>query len=104
MLTISSKIQIPLSEIEFSFARSSGPGGQNVNKVSSKAVLRWNPASSAGLPPDVFFRFLEHFKNRLTKNGDLILTSDKFRDQIRNQDDCLNKLKNMLLSVAEPQK
>ena len=101
---VSNHIKIPLTEIEFTFARSSGPGGQNVNKVSSKAILRWNPVNSQGLPPAVLGRFLTRFGNRLTTESDLIITSDRFRDQIRNQDDCLEKLRNLLLEVALPPK
>ncbi len=51
LLAISSSLAIPLDEFSFEFARSGGPGGQNVNKVNSKAVLRWKPAASPSLPP-----------------------------------------------------
>lgn len=51
MLEISPSLHIPEDELHFSFARSSGPGGQNVNKVASKALLRWNPGHSSVLPP-----------------------------------------------------
>ncbi len=104
MLVVSPRIQIPFSEFEFSFARSSGPGGQNVNKVNSKAVLRWNFHASPSLPWDVRARFLERFGNRLTNTGEVLLTSDRTRDQKMNQEDCLEKLREMLLAVAEPPK
>lgn len=100
MFIITPTIQIVESEFEFSFVRSSGPGGQNVNKVNSKAVLRWCPASSVTLPNAVRLRFFARFANRLTKDGVLILTSDEYRDQGRNREACLEKLRTMLLEVA----
>jgi len=101
MLIVNSRIQIPLSELDFSFARSGGPGGQNVNKVNSKAVLRWAVVVTDSLPYDVKARFLEKFANRLTAENEIIVTSQKFRDQNRNVDDCLEKLRAMIESVAE---
>src|SRR5215471_16824334 len=100
MLTITAVIQIPDEEFEFTFARSSGPGGQNVNKVNSKAVLRWSPAASPSLPEDVRARFLSRYASRLTTAGELILTGQKSRDQNRNVEDCLDRLKEMLLAVT----
>ena len=64
VLTVNSRIQIPHEEFEFSFARSGGPGGQNVNKVNSKALLRWPVAHSAALPDDVRARFLARYQHR----------------------------------------
>ena len=100
MLTITPTLQIPDSEFQFTFARSSGPGGQNVNKVNSKAVLRWSPAASPSLPEDVRSRFLARYASRLTTEGDLILTSQRSRDQNRNSEDCLARLREMLLAVT----
>lgn len=100
MLTVSATIQIPDNEFEFTFARSSGPGGQNVNKVNSKAVLRWSPTASPSLPDDVRQRFLSRYASRLTTAGELILTSQMSRDQNRNVEDCLARLKEMLLAVT----
>ena len=100
MLEVNARIRIPLEEFEFSYARSSGPGGQNVNKVNSKATLRWSARQSVSLPPDVRERFLIRFGSRLTNEGDLLITSQCYRDQGRNVDDCLEKLREMLLAVA----
>lgn len=97
-------LAIPDAELEFTFVRSSGPGGQAVNKVSSKAQLRWNAAGSGALPPEVKARFLERFAGRLTQDGDLLLTSDRFRDRLQNRQDCLDKLRELVLSVARPPK
>lgn len=99
MLSISSNIEIPDEELEFTFARSGGPGGQNVNKVNSKALLRWNVTASACLPVQVQDRFLKKYASRLTTEGEVILTSQKYRDQTGNIEDCLEKLKEMILSV-----
>lgn len=104
MLFVTSFIQIPADELEFTYARSSGPGGQAVNKVSSKARLRWNPHASRALRWDVRDRFLEKYGNKLTDTGDLLVVSDRFRDRSMNRDDCLEKLKEMLLAVAYPPK
>lgn len=100
MLVVAPHIQIPPSEFEFTYARSSGPGGQNVNKVNSKAVLRWQVTKSPSLPEAVRARFLAKYGSRLTGDGDLLITSERYRDQPRNIDDCLEKLREMLLSVA----
>ena len=59
MLIVNSRLQIPKSEFELSYTRSSGPGGQNVNKVSSKAILRWPVTRSPSLPGDVRERFVK---------------------------------------------
>ena len=99
MLTVNSKIKIPLREFEFSFSRSSGPGGQNVNKLNTKALLRWHITSTTSLPPGVRQRFLEKYKRRITGDGDLLVTSQRFRDQGRNVADCLTKLREMILTV-----
>ncbi len=102
MVNISADIEIPNDELDFSFARSSGPGGQNVNKVNSKAILRWTPMSNNSLPGPVQARFLQRYANRLTTDGELILTSQKYRDQGRNIEDCLEKLREMILNVLTP--
>jgi ribosome-associated protein len=102
MLVITPNIHIPLDEIEFTFVRSAGPGGQNVNKLNTKAVLRWPIVASPSLPDAVRSRFVAKYANRLTNEGELVLTSQRFRDQSRNRADCLDKLREMLLSVAKP--
>lgn len=91
---------IPEHELEFSYARSSGPGGQNVNKVNSKVILRWNVVQSTALRPEVIARFVSRYGSRLTQAGDILITSDRFRDQTRNREDCLTKL-SALISVVE---
>jgi len=99
--TLSPEIRIPLSEFELSYVRSSGPGGQNVNKVNSKAVLRWNLLKSPSLPIGARTRLLARLGPRLSAEGYLIITSDRFRDQLRNREDCFQKLSELLLAAAE---
>ena len=100
MLVVTPRLKIPLSEFEFTFARSSGPGGQNVNKVNTKATLRWPITRSPSLPETVRQRFLTKYGNRVTGDGDLVLQSQRFRDAGRNVADCLEKLRAMLAEVA----
>lgn len=104
VLPITSRIIVPDEELQFSFARSGGPGGQNVNKVNSKATLRWNPSASAALPEDVRGRFLQTYANRLTNDGEVIITSQESRDQPKNIAICLEKLRQMVLQVLVPPK
>jgi ribosome-associated protein len=95
---------IPERELVWSFARSSGPGGQNVNKTETKATLRWAVARSAALPTDVRARFLRAYASRITGEGELVLASQRHRDRLRNVDDCLEKLAAMLRAVATPRR
>ena len=95
---------IPNDEIQFTFARSSGPGGQNVNKVNSKAILSWNIARSSAVPEDVKTRFFDRFKNRVNMEGEVVIACDESRDQKTNQRLCLEKLAVMLNDVAVPPK
>jgi len=101
MLEVTPRIRVPLRELEITFVRSSGPGGQNVNKVNTKAVLRWSVERTESLPEDVRARLLAAYPRRITGEGDLVLQSQRFRDQARNVADVLTKLQEMLRSVAE---
>lgn len=70
-----------------------------MNKVSSKAQLRWNPRHSSGLPAPVLERFLSKYGSQLNAEGEVSIQSDRTRSQLMNIDDCIDKLKAMLLSV-----
>jgi len=96
----SARIAIPIREIRFQYARSSGAGGQNVNKVATKAVLRWPVARSRAVPAAVRERFLVRYRRRISQGGELVLSSQRFRDRGRNVADCLEKLREMLDVVA----
>jgi ribosome-associated protein len=99
MLEITDTIHIPEDELTFTFARAGGPGGQNVNKVSSKVLLRWQPAATSQLPEDVLRRLLAQQRRRLTREGELLITSQRFRDQGKNKEDCLQKLRELVLAA-----
>jgi ribosome-associated protein len=101
MLRVNARITIPRRELQFTFVRSSGPGGQNVNKVASKAVLRWSVDSSPSIPDDVRSRLIVRFSRRINDRGELILTSQRYRDQARNVEDCLEKLRDLILAAAK---
>jgi ribosome-associated protein len=100
MLIINDQIRIPLSELEWSYARSGGPGGQNVNKVSSKAILHWPLVNSSALPFAVLQRFRSQNHRRINVEGQLVLSSQRYRDQERNRQDCLEKLTELVLAAA----
>ena len=104
MLVVDSRIQIPLTDVRLSFSKSGGPGGQNVNKVNTKVTLHWNVASSPSLPADVRDRFLRTYKGRINADGDVVIHSQRYRDQIRNREDCLEKLRQLILAVRHPPK
>ncbi len=99
MLEITPLLQIPDDEFAWSFARSGGPGGQNVNKVASKAVLRWDLATNTTIPADVKNRLALQQKRYCTLDGGVIISSQLTRDQDRNRQDCLDKLRAIILQA-----
>jgi ribosome-associated protein len=101
ILIVRPGLEIPTSEFEFTFMRSSGPGGQNVNKVSTKARLRWPVGQTQSLPEAVKERFTSRYHRRLTNEGDLILTSQRYRDQTKTVGDCLEKLRELIDAVVD---
>ncbi|MEN8151447.1 MAG: alternative ribosome rescue aminoacyl-tRNA hydrolase ArfB [Planctomycetota bacterium] len=94
-------VRIPHHEIDVDFARSGGPGGQNVNKVETKVVLHWHPRNSKVLSEDQLARLEEKLANRLTKDGAIVVTSSRFRHQERNREDALAKLGKMVADAVK---
>lgn len=92
MIQVSPRILIPDEELTERFIRASGPGGQNVNKVNSKAVLKWNVFSSLCLEETLRARLIEKLGTRINAAGEIVVTSDRYRDQGRNREDCVRKL------------
>jgi len=104
-LAISELIVIPDRELRVSFARSSGPGGQNVNKVESKVQLRWNPATSSAISESDRAWLLRRLADKLTADGDLLVASNLTRDQGRNREDAEAKLAEVVrLALVRPKK
>ena len=100
MIEITDKISISPREIEETFIRASGPGGQNVNKVSSAVQLRFDLRHSPSLPEDVRVRAERLAGRRLTKDGVIVITAERFRTQEHNRDDALARLIDLLKRAA----
>ena len=96
-------MKIPYSEYKFTFSRSSGAGGQNVNKLNTKVTLSWDIEKSPSCYIGVRIRFLEKYQ-RFLVDKKVVITSQKHRSQAQNIDDCISKLNEMLESVAKAPK
>jgi ribosome-associated protein len=102
MIPVTPSIELDERELEERFVRAEGPGGQNVNKVSSAVELRFDVRGSPSLPEPVRARLERLAGRRLTKEGVLVLQSQRFRDQPRNRQDALDKLIALIRQAAEP--
>ncbi|MFV0445903.1 MAG: alternative ribosome rescue aminoacyl-tRNA hydrolase ArfB [Planctomycetaceae bacterium] len=104
-LIVTPALRIPLSELRFQMSRSSGPGGQNVNKVNTRVQVWWDVEHSTILQDDVRQRFLKQNANRITKEGRLLLESQEFRTQLANRKACLDELGRLVrLALVRPKK
>lgn len=97
-LVIKEGLVIPEDQLRWTYARSGGPGGQNVNKVSSKAILRWRPPADF-LPPAAWSRFRKLAARYLTEEGEVVIASDEYRDQPRNVERSREKLRALILTA-----
>jgi ribosome-associated protein len=107
MLKINDDLSIPESELEFSAIRAQGPGGQNVNKVSSAIHLRFDITKSTVLDDDIKQRLLALKDRRISKSGVVVIKSQRFRNQDKNKDDALERLAVLIrkaLEVKKPRK
>jgi ribosome-associated protein len=102
MIQVTDRISIDESELDESFIRASGPGGQNVNKLSSAVQLRFDVRRSPSLPNDVAIRLMRLAGNRLTKDGVLVITAQRHRTQERNRDDARERLIELIREAAVP--
>ncbi|XP_008995976.1 large ribosomal subunit protein mL62 isoform X2 [Callithrix jacchus] len=95
---------IPLDRLTISYCRSSGPGGQNVNKVNSKAEVRFHLATADWIAEPVRQKIAIMHKNKINRSGELILTSESSRYQFRNLADCLQKIRDMITEASQTPK
>jgi ribosome-associated protein len=102
MIQVTPIIAIDENEIQLEFIRSSGPGGQNVNKVATAVQLRFDVVSSPSLPEDVRQRLLSLAGARLTEKGILIVEAQKFRTQGANRQDAIERLVELVRKAAQP--
>jgi len=100
MIRVTDSISIDDSELDEDFIRSSGPGGQNVNKLSTAVQLRFNVRRSPSLPNDVALRLMRLAGSRLTKDGVLIITAQSHRTQERNRQDARDRLIDLIRQAA----
>ena len=102
MIAITDTIALDESEIEESFIRASGPGGQNVNKVSSAVQIRFDARRSRSLPDAVAVRLMRLAGSKLTRDGVIVITAQRHRDQARNRADAVERLVELIREAVPP--
>ncbi len=104
MIRVNAQIELDEREIQEDFVRASGPGGQNVNKVSTAVQLRFDVARSPSLPDPVRARLIALAGRRVTQDGVLIIEAERYRSQRRNRDDALERLLELIREACEVDK
>jgi ribosome-associated protein len=104
MIIVNDQITLSEDELEFNFIRSSGPGGQNVNKVATAVQLRFDVAHTPALPETVRERLIKITKNRINEQGILLIEAKRYRSQLQNREDAVARLVELIRRAAKPAK
>ena len=104
MIRVTDNIELDENELHLEFVRASGPGGQNVNKVSSAVQLRFNVSQSACLTPEIKERLIKVAGRKVTADGTLVIQARRFRSQEQNRVDAIERLVALIQKAAVPPK
>jgi len=104
MITINNSLTIPHEEVELTFSRSQGPGGQNVNKVNSKVTLHWDVKNSRSISAWLKQRIYSKYSGKINNDGKLVISSQKSRKQHQNRTDCYQKLRSLIEEAMKTRK